>query len=66
MQTKRQSLMEVGVNVGVKFCTATALWMLVRPYAMDIPAVAVTCIFTLNSFVFSYIIRRCFNRGERL
>ena len=65
MQSKMASIAEIATNIAVKFCTATGLWLLIRPYAMDIPAVAVTCVFTINSFVFGYAIRRLFNRGER-
>ena len=64
MQSKARSLAEIATNIGVKFCTATALWLLIRPYAMEIPAVAVTAVFTINSFVFGYAIRRLYNAGE--
>ena len=63
MQTKKQSMIEIATNVGVKFTTATLLWLLIKPWAMDMPAVCVTLVFTCNSFIFGYAIRRMFNRG---
>ena len=63
MQSKKGSLLEMGVNIGVKFGTSTALWYLIRPHALDIHPVCVTLIFTVNSFVFGYAIRRVFNKG---
>lgn len=62
MQSKKRSAVETATQVAVKGVTATLLWMAIRPYALDIPAVAVTAIFMVNSFVLGYVIRRGFNK----
>lgn len=65
MQSKKSSAVEMAVQVGVKGVTATLLWIAIRPYALDIPAVCVTLIFMVNSFALGYVIRRSFNRGVK-
>ena len=60
-QTKRASAVETAIQVSVKAVTATLLWMLIRRYAMEVPAVCVTAVFMVNSFVLGYAIRRASN-----
>ena len=64
MQTKRNSMIEQATQVGIKFCTATLLWMAIRPFAMTVYPVVITLIFSVHSFILGYLIRRVFNRGE--
>lgn len=64
-QSKKKSLMETATQVGTKFCTATLLWMWLRPMAMNINPLIVTAIFSAHSFVMGYVIRRIWNLGEQ-
>ena len=64
-QSAKVSAIEIGVNIAVKFVTATLLWMAIREHAAGWPAIGVTSVFTANSFVFGYVIRRMFCRGEK-
>ena len=64
MQSRSGSVAEIGTNVAVKFFTAYAIWHFIRPYAMSIDTFFITCIFTINSIVFGYAIRRAFNKEE--
>ena len=63
-QSKAHSAIEQATHVFIKAGTATLLWLLIRPHAMQIPALGVTAIFMVNSFVLGYAIRRCYNKGE--
>jgi len=49
----------------VKGVTATLLWIVIRPVALEIPAVVVTMIFMVNSFVLGYVIRRVFTAIDK-
>lgn len=66
MQTKRQSLIETSVSIGVGFllamatqCVVARLWNF--PLRLH-DNFAITVIFTVVSFARQYVLRRIFNR----
>ena len=60
-QTRKKSLLEQLTNTGIKFFTAMAIFELGRDWLHAQHSAVVTFIFTINSIVFGYSIRRLFN-----
>lgn len=67
MQTKTESFIEQVTKTGIKFVSAWLIWkwILTPMIAHDVlkydDAFSITLIFTVNSFILGYIIRRYFN-----
>ena len=67
MQTKTESLIEQVTKTGIKFCSAWLIWKWILVPLIDYNILAhddaflITCVFTVNSFILGFTIRRYFN-----
>tara|TARA_B100000768_G_scaffold46573_1_gene45398 strand:- start:424 stop:639 length:216 start_codon:yes stop_codon:yes gene_type:complete len=65
-QTKKQSLMEIGVNTVIGFALSVAIQMIIYPLmGLDVSIgenIYITLIFMVVGILRSYLVRRAFNR----
>lgn len=61
-QSKKSTLLEVGLNTASGFIVSLILTSILMPYIVSIGAFGITCIFTVVSLVRSYTWRRFFNK----
>jgi len=65
-QTKKQSLMEIGVNTVIGFTLSVAIQMIIYPLmGLDVSIgenIYITLIFMVVGILRSYLVRRAFNR----
>jgi len=67
MQTKTESLIEQITKTAIKFCSAVAIWEFILAPLIKYGFInydngfGITCVFTVNSFILGYVIRRYFN-----
>ena len=61
-QSKKNSMVEIGMNTASGFVVSFAITSVLLPYIATIGAFGVTCIFTVVSLVRSYVWRRIFNK----
>ena len=62
MQSKKSSMVEIGLNTMSGFVVSFAITSFLLPYMAGIGAFGITCIFTVVSLVRSYAWRRIFNK----
>lgn len=69
MQTKKQSIIESCTNIGTGYIISMIANYFVLPlfgYSVDMAKSAkIAVVFSVISIVRSYVIRRCFNRGNK-
>ena len=70
MQTKKQSATEAGLNILIGYLVAVISQMVIFPLvgvqATITQNITIGIYFTVISFCRSYLVRRYFNKGERL
>ena len=69
MQSKRMSIIETVVGTGLKFVWAMILWQTVAWLVLGervglVDNLMITGIFTVNSMIIGYLVRRWFNTRE--
>jgi len=60
-QSKKSSMLEIGLNTGSGFIVSLIITTLLLPYMETVGAFGITCIFTVVSLLRSYAWRRFFN-----
>ena len=66
MQSKKNSVMEIAINVGSGYFVGILVQLLIFPYFGIVVSLfdnaLITLFFTIASFIRGYIVRRIFNR----